>query len=53
MRIHHPEYLRHVRQLCDKYGTLLILDEIATGFADVQKTKATEVMMFFVQMTKS
>jgi len=29
---HPPGYLRSVRELCDRHGTLLILDEVATGF---------------------
>lgn len=30
--IQRPEYLRHIRDLCDRDGALLILDEVITGF---------------------
>ncbi len=32
MRIHSPACVRFLRDLCDRHGLLLILDEIATGF---------------------
>jgi adenosylmethionine-8-amino-7-oxononanoate aminotransferase len=32
MLMHPPGYLAAVRRLCDKYGALLICDEVATGF---------------------
>ncbi len=32
MIVHPPGYLKAVRELCDRFGVLLICDEVATGF---------------------
>jgi adenosylmethionine---8-amino-7-oxononanoate aminotransferase len=42
MLTHPPGYLRAVRELCDRHGVLLILDEVATGFGRTGRMFACE-----------
>jgi adenosylmethionine-8-amino-7-oxononanoate aminotransferase len=42
MLVHPPGYLSAVRDLCDRYGVLLVLDEVATGFGRTGRMFACE-----------
>jgi adenosylmethionine-8-amino-7-oxononanoate aminotransferase len=42
MLTHPPSYLRAVRDLCNRHGVLLILDEVATGFGRTGRMFACE-----------
>jgi adenosylmethionine-8-amino-7-oxononanoate transaminase/dethiobiotin synthase len=42
MRLLPPGHLRHLRELCNRHGTLLIVDEVATGFGRTGRMFACE-----------
>ncbi len=42
IHVPHPEYWPAIREICDKYGVIMICDEVITGFGRTGKMFATE-----------
>ena len=38
-------YMKKVREICDKYGILLVSDEVTSGFEDVDNGSPLKIMM--------